>query len=90
MKKVRTYTAKVVLLDLKDPSKIIAKIPYPILAPKEEYEIKGDVDNVVFPTGALVKDGELFVYYGAADKRCGLATIKLNEIIDELLRYRNN
>jgi len=83
------YTAKAALLDLKNPSKIIAKIPYPILEPKEKYEISGDVNNVVFPTGIVVKDDELFVYYGAADKKCGLATIKLNEIIDELLRYSN-
>lgn len=82
------YTAKAALLDLKDPAKLIAKIPYPILSPKEKYEVKGDVDNVVFPTGAIVKGDELFVYYGAADKYCGLATIKLDEIIDELLRHR--
>jgi len=81
------YTAKAALLDLEDPSKIIAKIPYPILEPKEKYEVNGDVENVVFPTGVLVKDGKLFVYYGAADKNCGLATINLNEIIDELLRH---
>jgi len=84
------YTAKAALLDLKNPSKIIARIPYPILFPKTEYEIKGDVDNVVFPTGVLVKNGVLFVYYGTADKYCGLATIKLGEIIHELLQYRNN
>lgn len=88
--KGRIYTAKAALLDLNDPAKIIAKIPYPILTPEEEYEIKGDVDNVIFPTGALVKNNELFVYYGAADKYCGLATIKLDIIMDELLRYRNN
>ena len=83
------YTAKAALLDLRDPSKVIAKIPYMILSPKEKYEISGDVDNVVFPTGALVKNDDLFVYYGAADKNCGLATIKLNEIMDEFLRYSN-
>lgn len=82
------YTVKVALLDLKDPSKVIAKIPYPILEPRENYEVKGDVDNVVFPTGVLVKDDELFVYYGAADKYCALATIKLSEILGELLKYR--
>lgn len=82
------YIAKAALLDLKDPSKIIAKIPYPILEPKEKYEIKGDVNNVVFPTGVFVKDGKLFVYYGTADKYCGLATIMLDEIINELLQYR--
>ena len=36
----------------------------PILEPKETYEKYGDVDNVVFPTGACVIDGLLFVYYG--------------------------
>ncbi len=84
------YTAKAALLDLKNPSKIIAQIPYPILEPKEGYEVSGDVDNVVFPTGVLVKNNELFVYYGAADKYCGLATIKLSEIINELLKYSIN
>ena len=83
------YTAKVALLDLKDPSRVIAKIPYPILAPEAEYETKGDVDNVVFPTGVIVRGDELFVYYGTADKYCGLATIKLKEILDELLKYPN-
>ncbi len=82
------YTAKVILLDLKDPSKVIAKIPYEILKPETEYEIKGDVSNVVFPTGALVKDNTLFVYYGAADKQCGLATIELEKILKELMRYK--
>lgn len=82
------YTAKAALLDLEDPFKIIAKIPYPILAPDADYETTGDVNNVVFPTGVFVKDGILSVYYGTADKYCGLATIKLKEIVDELLKHR--
>jgi len=82
------YTAKAALLDLKNPSKVIAKIPYDILKPEANYELKGDVNNIVFPTGALIKDGTLSVYYGAADKQCGLATIKLKEIIDELLMFK--
>lgn len=89
-KNERFYTAKAALLDLKNPSKIIAKIPYPILKPKTKYELKGDVDNVVFPTGAIVKDGVLFIYYGAADKRCAVATIKLEKILKELLKYKIN
>jgi len=43
---------------------------------------------VVFPTGALVKNKTLFVYYGAADKYCALATIKLKKILKELLLYK--
>ncbi len=82
------YTAKTAMLDLENPRKIIAKIPYPILEPKEDYEVNGDVNNVVFPTGSFIRNGTLSVYYGTADKYCGLATIELKEIIDELLRYR--
>lgn len=84
------YTAKAALLDLKNPSKVVAKIPYGILEPKEEYELKGDVNRVVFPAGALVKDDTLFVYYGAADKQCAVATVKLDEILKELLWYKKN
>ncbi|HEC30638.1 MAG TPA: glycosidase [Candidatus Yonathbacteria bacterium] len=84
------YTAKAALLDLEDPYKIIAKIPYPILKPEADYEVNGDVNNVVFPTGVFVKDGILSVYYGTADKYCGLATIELSEIIDELLKHKND
>ncbi|TFB07992.1 glycosidase [Candidatus Atribacteria bacterium MT.SAG.1] len=86
--KERIYTARVVLLDREDPSKVIAEIPYDILRPETEYEIKGDVNKVVFPTGALVKDDTLFVYYGAADKQCAVATIKLEEILKELMLYK--
>lgn len=82
------YTVRVVLLDIENPSKVLAEIPYDILKPETEYEIKGDVDNVVFPTGVLIKDDTLFVYYGAADKRCALATIKLEEILKELILYK--
>jgi len=82
------YTARAILLDLKNPSKVIAEIPYDILEPEAKYEIKGDVNKVVFPTGALVKDDTLFVYYGAADKQCAVATIKLEEILKELTLYK--
>lgn len=85
------YTARAALLDLKNPSKVIAKTPYDILEPEEEYEIKGDVDNVVFPTGIVVKEGILFVYYGAADKKIALATIELDKLLEELLSiHRKN
>jgi predicted GH43/DUF377 family glycosyl hydrolase len=48
--------------------------PVPLLTPEEDYEINGDVNNVLFPTGACILDNKLFVYYGAADKVCCVAT----------------
>ena len=64
------YSAGAFLLDLKDPHIILGKTKDPILAPEAEYEKKGDVNNVVFPTGACILDSHLFVYYGGADKVC--------------------
>ena len=79
------YSAGAVLLDIKEPSKILGRTKSPLLTPEKHYELEGDVNNVVFPTGACILDNRLFVYYGAADKRCCLATIDLQKILDYLL-----
>jgi predicted GH43/DUF377 family glycosyl hydrolase len=79
------YSAGAILLDIKEPTKILGRTRTPILSPEEQYELKGDVNNVVFPTGACILDNTLLVYYGAADKVCCLATIELKEILDYLL-----
>lgn len=81
------YRGSVALLDLENPSKVIARIPYPLLEPEEEYELFGDVNNVVFPEGGYIYKGELFVYYGAADKYIALAKIGVNELLNELEHY---
>ncbi|MDY6875004.1 MAG: glycosidase [Chloroflexota bacterium] len=82
------YRAGAALLDLEEPSRVIARSPYPILEPQEEYERVGDVPNVVFPEGAIVRDGVLYVYYGGADKCCCLATIVLDDLLGSLLAFR--
>lgn len=79
------YRAGVLLLDLQEPHRIISRLPYPILEPEEDYEKVGDIPNVVFPTGTVLIDGELFIYYGAADKVCCVATVPLNDLLDALL-----
>jgi beta-1,2-mannobiose phosphorylase / 1,2-beta-oligomannan phosphorylase len=85
----KVYRAGAALLDLHDPSKIIGRTKTPILEPKEPYEKFGDVNNVVFPTGACVIDNDkLFVYYGAADKVCCLATADLNYLLDHILKCK--
>ncbi len=50
------------------------------------YEKEGIVSNVVFSCGMVVIRGELYVYYGAADKFCGVATIALKDLLSGLLR----
>lgn len=69
----KTYCAGAALLDLGDPRKVIARLPYPLFGPEEPYEKQGDVDNVVFPTGTALHGDDLCIYYGAADSRiCGV------------------
>ena len=85
----RVYSAGAAILDLKEPGKVLGRTKKPILEPEAAYERHGDVDNVVFPTGACVIDGKLFVYYGGADKVCCLATADLNELVGCILQGKH-
>lgn len=78
------YRAGAMLLDLSDPSKIIARTPEPILAPEHDYECNGIWSECVFPCGNVVADGKLFVYYGAADKHIGVATCNFDRLVEYL------
>jgi len=84
--KDNVYRAGIALLDLNDPRHVLARLSEPILEPEMPYEREGDIPNVVFPTGAVVREDMLYVYYGAADKVCALATAPLADIIDVLAR----
>jgi len=80
------YRAGAALLDLREPWKVVARLPEPILEPEEDYEKVGDVPNVVFPEGAVLVEDELIVFYGAADKYCCAASINIGDLLDEMLR----
>jgi len=85
------YQAGVMLLDINDPLKVIARGKYNILEPRELYELTGQVPNVVFPSGAIVeemnnlgfaeKTSRVNIYYGAADTCVGLAYTTIDELI---------
>lgn len=79
------YRAGVVLLDLEQPWKVIARSRQPILEPERDYERIGDTPNVVFPEGAVRIGDELLVFYGGADRVCCAATVDLNELVNYLL-----
>lgn len=80
----RYYYLSAALLDKERPWKVISNIGRPILEPETNYEKSGQVNNVVFSCGSVVIEGELFVYYGAADKVIGVATIELDRLIRAL------
>lgn len=81
------YRLGALLLDINDPSKLTHRTKDWILQPEEYYEIQGCYQGggVVFPCGKVIIDDTLFVYYGGADKYVGLATCKLQDILDYLL-----
>ncbi|MGD0577048.1 MAG: hypothetical protein ABSA74_03175, partial [Candidatus Staskawiczbacteria bacterium] len=78
------YRVGAILLDLKDPTKILSRSDEPIFEPEEIYEKEGIVSNVVFPCGAILQQNKIFIYYGGADKVIGVATIKLNDLLASL------
>ncbi len=78
------------LLDLEHPSKVIARLPYALFSPEYEWEKRGEVNNVVFPTGTALFDDTLFIYYGAADERIAVASLSLSALLEELLTNARN
>ena len=83
------YRSGLALLDLEDPTRVIARGDDFIFGPETLYERTGDVPNVVFPEGwVLADDGRsLNIYYGAADSSVGLATAKLDDLLDYVRRF---
>lgn len=77
------YRAGLALLDLENPSVVLRRSDEWVLGPSAEYEITGDVPNVVFPCGLVHHEDSdaLFLYYGAADTRVGLATATCSEVL---------
>jgi predicted GH43/DUF377 family glycosyl hydrolase len=81
------YSACAALLDLNDPLKVIARLPYALFSPQYAWELKGEVNNVVFPTGTALFGNTLFIYYGAADTLIACASVNFSELVAELLKH---
>jgi predicted GH43/DUF377 family glycosyl hydrolase len=75
------------LMDINNPTKVIARLPYALFSPELKWELFGEVNNVVFPTGTALFGDTLYIYYGAADKRIACASLSLSALLEELLSY---
>jgi len=83
------YRLGVVLLDLEDPSRVIGRAAEAILSPAAAQDFLGNVMNVVFTCGAILEeDGEIKIYYGAADQVMCLATASVADLIALCLKSR--
>lgn len=83
------YRLGALLLDLNNPRKVLGRSDIPILSPRETYERVGDVNNVVFSCGAIAEEnGEIKVYYGAADTCICLATAHIDELVNTCIKNK--
>lgn len=82
----KRYTTGLMLLDLEDPSKVVALYDKPLIAPELPVETdEGFRQNVIFPCALLLEDDEVRIYYGASDTCVCLATAKLNDLLNLLV-----
>ncbi len=79
--KDKVYRLGVALLDLNDPTVVLKRQGEPILEPEEDWELHGDVPNVVFSCGQVMTEDTLYVYYGGADRVIGVATAGMPEVL---------
>lgn len=73
---VRKYSIGAVLLDKADPSKVIGRLPEPLIGP-EPAEREGYVPNVVYTCGAMRHGEHLILPYAISDTYSTFATINL-------------
>jgi beta-1,2-mannobiose phosphorylase / 1,2-beta-oligomannan phosphorylase len=81
----KTYRAGAALLDKKNPQKIIGHHHEPIFSPEKVWEKKGNIPNVVFPTGTARFGNKLYIYYGAADKVVAVASVNIKTLVNEII-----
>jgi len=71
------------VLDTENPQNVVGRTNVPILSPREEYERIGDVTNLVFSCGAIIEpNGEVRIYYGAANSCICLGTTGIEKIVE--------
>jgi predicted GH43/DUF377 family glycosyl hydrolase len=80
---MRKYSIGAFLLDLKDPSRLIGRLKYPLLTPNEN-EREGYVPNVVYSCGAVVHNGHLIIPYAMSDYATTFGTVPLDQLISAM------
>lgn len=78
------YCLGALLLDLNDPSKVLARSVKPIMEPNAVYEKTGFFGNVVFTNGHYVKDAVIQLFYGASDEVICSAKLSIRDVLNSL------
>ncbi|RJQ77507.1 MAG: glycosidase [Desulfobacteraceae bacterium] len=77
---MRQYCIGAILLDLENPTRVIARLDEPLLAPHEK-EREGYVPNVVYSCGAIIHNNELVIPYAMSDINSGIAMVGVEELL---------
>ena len=80
---MRVYVIGTLLLDLDDPTRVVAYSRTPLLSPGRD-ERDGYVPNVVYSCGAFLHDGLVWIPYGVNDSRIGVAYARLEEVLADM------
>ena len=78
------YRVGALLLDKRNPTKILARTLHPIFEPEMPYEKTGQVAHVVFPCGNVVRKESIYIYYGGGDSVVGVASIEIRALMKAL------
>jgi predicted GH43/DUF377 family glycosyl hydrolase len=78
---VRNYCIGACLLDKRDPSKLLARTPRPVLAPSP-HERDGYVPNVVYSCGVLLSGRTLLLPYAVADSFSAFGSLSVDDLLD--------
>lgn len=81
---MRTYKLGAVLLDLEDPTKVLKRLPFPLLSPEED-EREGYVPNVVYSCGSLILEDKLLVPYAVSDYASGFAWVQVADVMGQMV-----
>lgn len=79
------FGVEAVILDKNDPQTILGQTKGSFLTPELYYEQTGLVPNVIFPSGAMIRGDYLDIYYGGADTHCCKASVRLDDLLEEML-----
>lgn len=82
------YKIGAMILDINDPSKVLYRSADPILEPEEKYENDWK-PGIVYPSGAVVLNGTLFVYYGGGDKYVAVAKADFSDFLKKLTHHQH-
>ncbi|MEO6885906.1 MAG: glycoside hydrolase family 130 protein [Jatrophihabitantaceae bacterium] len=81
---MRSYAIGAILLDLQDPTRVLGRLPQPLLQTLPE-ERDGYVPNVVYSCGGVLHEGRLWLPYGIGDARIGVMWADVDELLGAMI-----